>query len=137
MADEYLPSFAVKREMFHAFFGNSEESELDMEVDRPEAMLFSHQIEGFVENIITESQGMGPQMTSSTLQLDDSVSSPSKPTQIAVKTMKREEAFKKYVSQQNNRSSDLMMIIVEKNIDEMCIYHILKKDKDAILKVLP
>ena len=72
MADEYLTSFAVKREIFHAFFGNLKESEMDMKVDRPETILFTHQIEGSVENIITELQDMGPQMVSSSLQLDDS-----------------------------------------------------------------
>lgn len=54
--EQYLTSFVVKRDMFHAFFGILDDSEMEIEYDNHRSTLPNSQIEETSTNQITSSQ---------------------------------------------------------------------------------
>lgn len=77
VTEEHLTSFAVKRDMFHAFFGTLDESEMNIEYNDPQSTLPNLQTQETSTNQIISPQAVGLGMTQtsqvmSTIQREES-----------------------------------------------------------------
>lgn len=63
VVEEYLTSFAVERDMFHAFFGTFDESDMNIEYDHSQSSLPGSQFEAITTNQVNPPQDSELRMT--------------------------------------------------------------------------